>query len=374
MPAPDNILIYRLGSLGDTIMALPCFHLIRMAFPRSRITLLTNRPVSAKASLPMAILDQSGLCDDYLDYPVGTRSSSVLAALRRSICQVEPRLLINLAAARGLFNSLRDYLFFRCCGIQEIVGTPFRRRDLSVQRVEGGGYEPESQRLASRLAALGTLDLSDRNLWKLGISPEEKRHALALLPCDPRPCLAVSIGTKLPVNDWGAENWKKLLAALSREKPRATLVMLGSADEWERSRNIGRVWSGLHVNLCGKTSPRLAAAILERCSVFIGHDSGLMHLAGAVGVPTLGLFSWYNPPGQWFPGNRQWRFIQPLYPRLPAGGWKNELRMKNASDQGIQLLKPEFVLRSAMVLWNSFNSEALAEFGPVAPLARSEIH
>jgi ADP-heptose:LPS heptosyltransferase len=362
MPEPENILIYRLGSLGDTIVALPCFHLVRKTYPCAKITLLTNRPVSAKASLPMSILDNSGLCHDTIDYPVGTRNLSTLAAIRESIRQLRPRVIINLVAARSRLGSLRDYLFFRSCGVQEVVGTPFHRRDLFVQQLGDGKYESESQRLASRLASLGAIDLSDRNLWKLGLNSDERDQATALLPSNPKlkSLFAVSVGTKLGVNDWGGENWKKLLALLSQERPQATLVLLGSADECARSVDLARVWRGGHVNLCGRTSPRISAAVLERCSLFIGHDSGPMHLAGAVGTPTLGLFSWYNPPGQWFPGHRNWKFIRTLYPRLPAGGWHDGLRMKNTAFEGIQLLKPEYVFRSAMALWNSFNFETLA--------------
>jgi heptosyltransferase-3 len=47
---PVHAIVYRLGSLGDTVVALPEFHAVRRAFPEARITLLTNRTVSAKAA------------------------------------------------------------------------------------------------------------------------------------------------------------------------------------------------------------------------------------------------------------------------------------------------------------------------------------
>ncbi|MGA2245471.1 MAG: glycosyltransferase family 9 protein [Verrucomicrobiota bacterium] len=374
MPEPDNILIYRLGSLGDTVVALPCFHLVRKVYPDSKITLLTNWPVSVKAPLAMSILDNSGLCDDTIGYPVSTRSIAALAAIRESIRRLRPRVLINLVAARGFLSSLRDYAFFRSCGIGVIVGTPFSRRDRILNQLADGNYEPESSRLASRLGSLGALDLGDRSLWMLGLSPMERNQAAALLRSDCKPFLAVSVGTKLPVNDWGDQNWKILLTLLAREKPQATLVLLGSAGEWERSEELSRVWTGRHLNLCGRTASRISAAVLERCSLFIGHDSGPMHLAGAMGTPTLGLFSWYNPPGKWFPGHRSWEFIRVLYPRLPAGGWNQKLRMKNTASEGIQLLKPGHVFRSAMVLWNSFDSKTAAGSQQFNGLSKSKIY
>ena len=133
MAAPDNIIVYRLGSLGDTVVALPCFRLIRKVYPRSKITLLTNQPVNGKAAPAMAILENSGLCDEAVSYPVGTRNVAELAKVRQTIRQIHPRVLINLAAGR-VVKSLRDYFFFRSCGVKDIVGTPLRRRDLQVQR------------------------------------------------------------------------------------------------------------------------------------------------------------------------------------------------------------------------------------------------
>jgi ADP-heptose:LPS heptosyltransferase len=295
-------------------------------------------------------LENSGLCDGAVSYPVGVRNFRELAKVRQTLRQIKPDALINLAAGRGWVKSVRDYLFFRCCGIKKIIGTPVRRDELEVQHTNDGRFEPESQRLASRLAPLGTIDLADRQLWELGLTPEERSQALALLPSNQKNFIAVSVGTKQPVKDWGEDNWEKLLTLLSRQLPDKSLILLGSADEWDRSEKLGRVWAGGFVNLCGKTSPRISAAILERCRLFVGHDSGPMHLAGAVGVPTLGLFSWLNPPGQWFPGHTSWKFIKILYPPLPAGGWRADIQMKHGPAEGILLLQPDDVLNSAMEL------------------------
>jgi heptosyltransferase-3 len=367
MPQPDNILIYRLGSLGDTVIALPCFHLIRKLHPRSRIVMLTNQPVSGKAAPAMAILENSGLCDEAISYPVGTRNASELLALRHTIREIQPQMLINLVAGRGLSKNLRDHLFFRSCGIQKTIGTPWRRRDLQVQPMPDGEFEPESQRLASRLSTLGAINLADRHFWDLRLTQAERNQSLELLPsAEPAP-VAVSVGTKQPVKDWGEENWEKLLALLSMEMPGRLLVFLGSADEQARSEKLSRAWTGPALNFCGKISPRVSAAILERCRLFIGHDSGPMHLASAVGVPTLGLFSWFNPPGQWFPGHRSWKFVKVLYPKLPDGGWNPQLQMKRSISEGIGRLRPDEVFGAAMELWHGGSDiPAAAVRGPLA--------
>jgi ADP-heptose:LPS heptosyltransferase len=352
MAQEKNILIYRLGSLGDTIIALPCFHLIRNVYPSAKITILTNQPVSNKAAPAMDILDNSGLCDHSISYPIGTRTFSELAKLRQTIRQLKPDLLINLAAGRGWFKSIRDDLFFRSCGIKKIIGSPLRRSELEVRESAVGVFESESQRLVSRLASLGTVDLSERSYWDLNLTAKEKGQALELLPSTPVDTIAFSVGTKLPVKDWGKDNWEKLLTLLAKELKETRMVMLGSGDEWDRSEKMVSLWPGERVNLCGKTSPRVAAAILERCRLFIGHDSGPMHLASVTGIPTIGIFSWLNPPGQWFPGHHSWGCIKTIYPPLPPGGWNPGLQMKQSSSEGIWLTQPETVLKTALELWN----------------------
>ncbi len=351
MPQPRNLLVYRLGSLGDTVVALPCFHLIRKLHPRSRIVILTNEPVSGKAAPAMAILENSGLCDQAVSYPVGTRSATELANVRQTIRALQPELLINLAAGRGWLKSLRDYLFFRSCGLKHVVGTPWRRRDLRVRQMRPGEFEPESQRLAARLSSLGGINLADPRFWSLGLTGAERNQASELLPVNQRHWIAASVGTKHPAKDWGEENWDQLLGLLSRKLPDASLLLLGAADERARSASLSRAWTGRCLNLCGTTTPRVSAAILERTRLFIGHDSGPMHLAAAVGIPTLGLFSWFNPPGQWFPGHRSWKFVKILYPALPAGGWQPELQTKHGVSEGIKRLKVEAVFKLAMEMW-----------------------
>lgn len=350
MPAPENILIYRLGSLGDTVVALPCFHLIRRVFPENRIYLLTNKPVSWKAAPAMAILENSGLCDEAVSYPVGTRNVRELAKVRQLVRVIQPGLVINLTAGRGLLKSLRDNIFFHICGVKKIIGTPLHRRDFKVQATSNGRFESESQRLATRLRPLGVIDLSDRSAWKLGLSQKERNQSLEFLPASCKNYIVVSVGTKLMANDWGEENWGNLLAMLSKEMRATKLVLLGAADEWERSERLGKAWSGDYLNLCGKISPRVSAAILERCRLFVGHDSGPMHLAAAAGTSVVAIFSWHNPPGQWFPGQESWRNIKVIYPPLPHGIWKSGLRFRRSPKEGILLITPTEVMRACVEL------------------------
>src|SRR6478752_6651359 len=92
-----RILIHRLGSLGDTIVALPSFHLVREAFPQAHVTLLTNSTYGSWMPPVASILDGSGLVNEYLEYPRSLRDPRQLMVLRRRIVRGRFDCLVYLA-------------------------------------------------------------------------------------------------------------------------------------------------------------------------------------------------------------------------------------------------------------------------------------
>jgi ADP-heptose:LPS heptosyltransferase len=309
-----KVLVYRLGSLGDTIVALPSLHLVARAFPNAERRLLTNLPVNAKAPPAAAILENTGLIHGYMRYTVGTRSPRDLARLWRSIRRWRPGVLIYLAGARGLEAAYRDARFFRLCGIHHQIGVPLTAAMQSnlygaepSPHPASGDLEPEASRLARNLVALGSANLDDPALWDLHLTPAE--HAVAVAAIGPaamqREILAVSVGTKVQSKDWGRDNWRALLTQLAAAFPGRTLLLAGSPEEADASDFAASDWQssggGPIVNLCGRLTPRESAAAFARARLFIGHDSGPMHLAAAVQTPCVALFAARNLPRQWFP-------------------------------------------------------------------------
>jgi ADP-heptose:LPS heptosyltransferase len=244
-------------------------------------------------------------------------------------------------------------LFFKTCGAKQIIGTPFKKKQLKIQVQANGFYESECQRLANRLKNVGAIDLADPFNWNLCLSHAELDQGKGLLPASNNRRVTISIGTKQAVNHWGENNWTALIQSLSKAMPETILVLVGADDEFEASERLRQAWIGTSVNLCGKTAPRILAAVLELMDLFIGHDSGPMHLAAASGTKVIGLFSWKNPPGRWSPGHSSWPCIKVLYPELPKGGWNQTLRFKHGPEEGILKLKPEMVFQAAMELWQA---------------------
>jgi heptosyltransferase-3 len=328
MAPTKRVLIYRLGSLGDTVVALPAFHLVARAFPEAERRLITNFPVQEKAPPAAAILEGTGIVHGYFRYFAGTRNLRELLKLWWTIVRWGPQVLVYLGPARGIESARRDARFFRMCGIGRMIGVPVTD-DMQANRWEPDGgdgwFEPEGARLARNISELGDPLLDDPASWDLHLTEAEQKRAIeALAGVMPHPVIAVCVGTKVQSKDWGRENWRGLLERLAGLYSGHALVLLGAEGESEASEFAADGWrevvtgnSGPVVNLCGVLTPRESAAVLARAQVLVGHDSGPMHLAAAVQTPCVAIFAARNKPRVWFPYGQH---HQVVYHRVDCWG------------------------------------------------------
>jgi len=101
-----------------------------------------------------------------------------------------------------------------------------------------------------------------------------------------------------PAKRWPLGYWKQLITKML-ESGKETLLVLGGPEEKEY---LEELWKGLPshhtqrlVSLVGKTNPQALAAVLDQCKLLITNDTGPMHVAAAVGIPTLALFGSTSP-------------------------------------------------------------------------------
>jgi ADP-heptose:LPS heptosyltransferase len=297
-----TIVIFRIGSLGDTVVALPCFHLIARSFPNFRRIVVTDVPTSQKVISVEGILAKSGLIEEVIYFPPPPRKIRDFVRLWKQVRAIRPSALIYIAD-RDILRTLRDICFFKACGIGQIIGAPLSR-DLRLPRVDPqtGYVEREAMRLARCLEPLGAIDLDDPALWDLRLRPDEISVADRMLgPLAGKGFIAVNIGGKVRSKDWGYGNWTALLRLLAAEYSRLPLTFVGSADEYDPSARLAAVWPGPTLNLCGALEPRECAAALKQALLFVGHDSGPLHLAAAMGVRCVGIFGNFNKPESWHP-------------------------------------------------------------------------
>ncbi len=299
--AARRVLIYRLGSLGDTVVALPCFHLIARSFPDAQRALLTNIPVNAKAPAAAAVIGSSGLIHEYINYPVGVRNPWHLAKLAITLRRYRADVLIYLAAPRGPAALARDLRFFRFCGIQRILGVPAGDLAENQLDVRTGLLEAEAQRLARCLQPLGDALLEARSSWDFLLTGSEQASAAqSIQALAGMPYIVCAPGCKAPANDWEDANWSALFQQLSTRQPGCALVLTGADSDRGRNEELRNSWQGASLNLCGN-SPREAAALLAGATLYVGPDSGPMHIAAAVGTPCVSIFSSRLALGKWFP-------------------------------------------------------------------------
>jgi len=286
-------------------VAVPAFRLVRETFPDAHITLLTSLPIHAKSIAQTTVLDGMGLIDDMLDYPHGLRSPRSVLEFRKKIMAGRFDCLIYMQEPKGgLVTSLRDVAFFLSCGLFRQIGVPLRKHELGfLPDPTTGLYRNVTARLLDCLRPLGRPDIREERWWDLKLSEDENREATRLLQGldGLGPFVAVSVGTKVDVNDWTEPNWESLVRQLGNRYPGMGIVAMGANHDRDRSERMLEGWSGPKLNLCGESETRVSAAILHRAALFLGHDSGPMHLAAGVGTPCVAVFSGRNPPGKWFP-------------------------------------------------------------------------
>jgi heptosyltransferase III len=305
-----RVLIYRLGSLGDTVVALPSYHLLAREFPDAERVLLTNFPVNAKAPASAAVLGDSGLVHGFMRYTVGTRKLGELLRLAWEIRRFKPDLLVYLMDLRSYGSRWRERLFFRLAGVRRVVGFP-QQGDLDRRfDAKTGRYEAEALRLGRLIGELGDVKAGDLANWDLRLTAAEREVAtVSLGVLAGRPLILCGPATKMQAKDWGQENWRELIARLHRTYPGYGLALVGAQDDREFSDYAAQDWLGPKVNLCGRLSPRETAAALEHAEIFLGPDSGPMHLAASMGVTCVIAFSAHGLPGVWFPVGDQHEIV-----------------------------------------------------------------
>ena len=301
-----RILVLRGGALGDFLVTLPALGLLRTKWPGARIELVGH---ARAAGL--------GMSGGYLDAVHSQHEARWSALFSAAVAELPPALHAWLAEFDLVVNYWPDP-----------DGTLARRFPLRAgQQFLSAPAAPILAPAARHFCEL---------LKTLGLSTTDYRSCLRLptgndigpATSDPRLPVAIHPGSGSPRKNWPRERWTELMARL--EEP--VLLVLGEAErEWLptcRSLLAGAAAAGLAGNnlrrkpsagqQSGRSSvasdlptskdihlandlplPELAAA-LARCRLFLGHDSGVSHLAAAVGTPCVLLFG-PTDPGMWAP-------------------------------------------------------------------------
>lgn len=306
-----RILIFRTGHLGDAVIALPAFWAIRNAFPGSHITLLTNTANNNGYLSAGEVLPAKGLIDAVVAYsPLSGFSSStaaisLIARLRKG---KYGQLFYMPSRVRSAGTIQRDRRFFGLAGIRDLIGfeqvlanrlsescghpSPVLERDaeylLGIVRSAGIDVPPDAIRRTDLLLSQAELSAAAKFIEHEVTPRVGGRHLIGVAP-----------GSKWPSKIWPTERYAETLRKLVANDGVFPLIV-GGADDRGRGDLILEA-CGLGANAAGKLKVRETAALLKHCRMFLGNDSGPMHLAAAVGVPCVAIFAAIDWAGAWYP-------------------------------------------------------------------------
>lgn len=143
------------------------------------------------------------------------------------------------------------------------------------------------------------LDLSTTPPPRLWFDAATLGEAAKIAPEKGGPILAIGPTANWPGKEWPTENYISLIEKLTAPDgvlAGARVAVIAAPGEEERAYAVlNSVPENRRIDVIAKGAPLLGAAVLRRCSFYVGNDSGPMHMAAAVGIPTLGLFGYGWP-------------------------------------------------------------------------------
>lgn len=286
----ERILIRGTNWLGDVIMSLPAVAAIRNTYPQARISVLAKPWVAGLYELCPAV-------DEVIIY----QSPGIHEGIRgifRLAGEIRKR---DFPLAILLQNAIEAAIIAKLAGISRRAGYNTDGRGLllthSVPKSKEIALVHQVHYYLHMVTVLGCRSAERGVLLKLG----EKHRLLAEgiikkigLPGN-GPLVGMAVGaTYGPAKKWFPERFAVVADKLTAEFD-ARVILMGSAQDKDRAAAVSGLMRRPSYDLAGETSLSEAIALIERSDLFISNDSGLMHIAGALNVPTIAIFGSTNP-------------------------------------------------------------------------------
>ncbi len=288
----NRILVIRGGAIGDFILTLPTLKALREAYPQAHLEILGYKHIAVLA--------------EHRFYAQAVRS--IEYGPLSSFFAKNSELPTDLANHFASFDLVISYLYdpdgifennLRRCGVQNLIHGPAKVDD----------RDHAARQLARPLKELG-LRASDF-APRIYPSTEDRKFAEDFLRGMPRPILAIHPGSGSETKNWPIENWIEFgNVVLDSDKFRGTLIIVSGEADQGRSNELETIWRNDRVHFARNLPLPVLAALLGH-AIFVGHDSGISHLAAAVGAKCILLFGPTNPE-VWAPMNENVEVIRGL--------------------------------------------------------------
>jgi heptosyltransferase-3 len=269
-PARGKILIIRGGAIGDFILTLPAIAALRRQFPDAHLEVLGYPHI-------IQLAEAGGLVD---------RVQSIEARALAGFFARHGALSDDLVDYFSEFDIILSYLY----DPDEIFKTNIAR--CSTAQFVVGPYRPnESERLHATKVYL-------RPLERFAIFDADHVPQLKVRTADentPKPpsalTLALHPGSGSEKKNWPEAKWADLLQHLVHER-NSNLLLIGGEAEGERLQRLAAALPITRTKVAQSLPLTDLARLIQQCTAFVGHDSGISHLAAALGLP--GIVLWGN--------------------------------------------------------------------------------
>ena len=281
---PKRILLILHGSIGDVTRALPLATVLRKAFPRSYIA-WSVEPASRPLLEHNPAIDQIILFDRL-------RGWRALAPFLRQIREKHFDLVLDLQ------RILKSGLISWMTGAPRRIG--FNRADAKelnwlFNNLHIGAFDETIPKIEHYFKFTDYLGLQPETpQWDFCLSAEERAAVENHIFSIKRSFAVLFVGTRWQSKRWFASQIARC-ADLLHDPYSLDVVFLGGESDRQLAAEAIKETKTVVTNLVGRTSLREAIGIIERAKLAIGPDTGLMHIAAAVGTPVISLWGATRP-------------------------------------------------------------------------------
>ena len=266
-----RILVIRGGAIGDFILTLPALRLLRENFPAAHLEILGYRHIAAVA--------------DGRFYADAVRSIEYAELSRFFIPQIERD--AGLASYFRSFQQVISYLY----DPDQIFENCLRESGVKNLLCASGKLDDSDHAVQQLARPLEKLALFlDDPAPQLFPSSEDDAAATELLRAAAGPIFALHPGSGSERKNWPLEKWRTAVQWLLEHEPSAALLLIGGEADEERLQFLAAAIPFGRLITAWKLPLPVLAAVIRKCRLFLGHDSGITHLAAATGTPVIALF------------------------------------------------------------------------------------
>lgn len=309
----QNILVVRTDRVGDVVLTTPAVHALRQNFPSARLTLLVAR---ATQELLQGHPDvDEVLVDDRQGKHKGVGYFALVNLLRQK--------RFDLAVV--FHTKKRTNLLCWLAGIPYRLGYRDNKFGFLLTRPvkddRAQGLKHEAQYCCDVLTDIG-IDCQDLTP-RIFSAPEHERWAREFLVrqgwSGQKPLLAIHVGASDPTKEWPVKYFAELIRGL-REKYNAGILLIGTAALKSRTDELKQLCAVPLIDAVGQTSLGQLMGLLKQCQALVSNDSGPVHVADALGVGVVSIFTRNQPginPQRWRPlGSKSGFAAPPVQPEI----------------------------------------------------------